>query len=116
LNILGINTSHADASAAVLVDGELVFAVAEERLNRKKHYAGFPRLAVAACLEAANLRIANIDHVAIGRDRSANIRQKIQYTLLNPSLFTNLIAIRRKSVNLDDLKTLLAAGLDDDSL
>lgn len=42
--ILGINSFHADASA-VLVDGDtgrLVVAIAEERLNRIKHYAGFP--------------------------------------------------------------------------
>lgn len=114
MNILGINTNHADASAAILVDGELVFAVAEERLNRKKHYASFPKLAIRACLEAANLRLKDIDHVALGRDRSANVRQKIQYALLNPSMFTNLMAIRRKAVSLDDLQTLLATGLEVD--
>jgi carbamoyltransferase len=42
--ILGLNMFHADASAAILLDGEVVFAIAEERLNRVKHYAGFPAL------------------------------------------------------------------------
>ncbi len=43
--ILGLNMFHADASAAIVQDGEVVFAIAEERLNRQKHYGGFPTLA-----------------------------------------------------------------------
>ena len=53
--ILGLNTFHAD-SAAALVDadtGDLVAALAEERLNRIKHFAGFPELAVHECLRMA---------------------------------------------------------------
>ena len=51
--ILGINAYHGDASAALLVDGQLVAAAEEERFNRIKHCAGFPRLAIEFCLEAA---------------------------------------------------------------
>ena len=50
--ILGLNMFHADASAAIVQDGEVIFAIAEERLNRAKHYGGFPALAVKACLDA----------------------------------------------------------------
>jgi len=50
MNILGINAFHGDASAALLRDGELVAAIEEERLNRRKHCAGFPALAVRAVL------------------------------------------------------------------
>ena len=52
--ILGLNMFHGDASAALVQDGEVVFAVAEERLNRIKHYAGFPCLAIKACLDCCN--------------------------------------------------------------
>jgi carbamoyltransferase len=45
--ILGLNMFHADASAAIVRGGEVVFAIAEERLNRVKHYAGFPLCATA---------------------------------------------------------------------
>ena len=38
--ILGLNTFHAGSSACIVVDGIPLFAVAEERLNRKKYYAG----------------------------------------------------------------------------
>ncbi len=36
--ILGINAYHGDASAALVVDGQLVAAVEEERFNRIKHW------------------------------------------------------------------------------
>ena len=38
--ILGINAYHADASACIIVDGELIAAIEEERMNRLKHYSG----------------------------------------------------------------------------
>ena len=71
--ILGLNMFHADASAAIVQDGEVVFAIAEERLNRVKHYAGFPALAVKACLDAVGARIADVDHVAVGQDSAARL-------------------------------------------
>ncbi len=52
--VLGLNTSH-DAAACLLVDGELVVAVCEERLSRVKYHEGFPYLAVRYCLDAAGL-------------------------------------------------------------
>ena len=36
-NILGINSVYHELAAALLVDGELVAAVEEERFNRIKH-------------------------------------------------------------------------------
>jgi carbamoyltransferase len=40
--ILGFNAFHADSAACLVVDGQLVGAVAEERLGeRQKHSAGF---------------------------------------------------------------------------
>ena len=36
-NILGINAYHGDASASLVIDGQLVAAVEEERFNRIKH-------------------------------------------------------------------------------
>ena len=39
--ILGINAHHADAAAAIVVDGKLVAACEEERFRRIKHWAGF---------------------------------------------------------------------------
>ena len=38
--ILGINAYHGDSSAVLVVDGDLVAAVEEERFSRIKHWAG----------------------------------------------------------------------------
>ena len=56
MNILGINAYHGDASVALVKDGQLVGAMEEERLNRRKHCAGFPGLAAKAVLAAAGSR------------------------------------------------------------
>jgi carbamoyltransferase len=42
MNILGLNAFHGDASAAFFSNGQLVSAIEEERLNRIKHWVGFP--------------------------------------------------------------------------
>jgi carbamoyltransferase len=49
--ILGLNFHHADSSAALVIDGELVAAVAEERLGRRlKHDPAFPKEAIRKVL------------------------------------------------------------------
>lgn len=52
--ILGINAYHGDVSAVLLRDGELVAAVEEERFQRVKHWAGFPRESIHMCLQAVH--------------------------------------------------------------
>ena len=57
MNILGIGGYSHDSAAALVVDGRIVAAVAEERLSRVKHQGGVPRLAVDYCLREAGLRL-----------------------------------------------------------
>jgi len=65
--ILGINYSQMhDSSACVVRDGELLFAVAEERISRLKHDSRFPQLAIQACLEFAQARAGQVDEVCFG--------------------------------------------------
>ena len=64
---LGINyTRMHDSSACILRDGELLFAVAEERISRLKHDARFPRLAIQSCLDFARVRAEQLDEVCFG--------------------------------------------------
>lgn len=58
-----ISQGH-DAAAALVVDGEVVAAVAEERLDRRKHSAAFPAGAIAYCLKEAGLRLDQVDILA----------------------------------------------------
>jgi carbamoyltransferase len=64
---LGINYSQMhDSSACIARDGEVLFAVAEERLSRVKHDARFPALAIQACLDFAGVGTAGIDFICQG--------------------------------------------------
>jgi carbamoyltransferase len=85
--ILGLNAYHADSSACLVRDGELVYAVEEERLRRIKHWAGFPILSIRLCLESQGLAIENVDHIALNRNPKANAVKKLGYTIgRKPSL------------------------------
>jgi carbamoyltransferase len=113
--ILGLNMFHADASAAIVQDGEIVFAVAEERLNRKKHHGGFPTLAIKACLDAAGAKISDVDHLAVGQDSDANLAKKVQYALANPAKILNFIRMRQRKEAMRDVRSLLQKELEVDS-
>lgn len=61
---LGINISH-DSSLSVIKDGEHIFSLAEERLNRIKVYTGFPFLALRYITENNIVKTDEIDSVTI---------------------------------------------------
>ena len=82
--ILGINAYHADASAAILVNGQLIAATEEERFTRTKHWAGFPVQAIAFCLQEANISMKDVDYICIGRDPKAKFKKKIAFMLQSP--------------------------------
>jgi carbamoyltransferase len=112
--ILGLNMFHADASAAIVEDGKVLFAIAEERLNRHKHYGGFPALAIKACLDAVGAKISDVQHVAIGQDSDAHLARKVQYALANPAKILNFIKMRQRKEAMRDVRTLVAKALDID--
>jgi len=112
--ILGLNMFHADSSAAIIQDGKILFAVAEERLNRHKHYGGFPALAVKACLDAVGAKLSDIEHVAVGQDSDANLAKKVQYALANPTKILNFIKMRHRKEPMRDVRSLLAHALEVD--
>jgi carbamoyltransferase len=61
--ILGISGYYHDSAAALLKDGQLVAACAEERLSGLKHDSGFPEKAIKFCLDQSQINPAQIDHV-----------------------------------------------------
>lgn len=64
---LGINYSQMhDSSACLARDGDLVFAVAEERISRVKHDARFPVNAIRACLDFGRVKASELDEVCFG--------------------------------------------------
>ena len=64
---LGINYSQMhDSAVALLRDGEIIFAIAEERLSRVKHDASFPYRSIQAALDFAGIHSADLDFVCYG--------------------------------------------------
>ena len=95
--ILGLNAYHADSSAAIFKDGEMIAATEEERFRRVKHWAGFPSMAVQFCLKEAGINLAQLDHIAIGRDPKAKMDKKILFLLKNPGGGWNAVLDRVKN-------------------
>ena len=95
--ILGLNAYHADSSAAIFKDGEMIAATEEERFRRVKHWAGFPSMAVEFCLKEAGIKLSQLDHIAIGRDPKAKLDKKILFLLKNPGGGWNAVLDRVKN-------------------
>jgi carbamoyltransferase len=62
-HILGVSAFYHDSAAALLGDGEIVAAAQEERFTRVRHDHGFPRHAIAFCLEEAGIAAGDLDYV-----------------------------------------------------
>tara|TARA_B100001057_G_scaffold477033_1_gene545782 strand:+ start:6266 stop:7996 length:1731 start_codon:yes stop_codon:yes gene_type:complete len=87
--ILGINCFHADSSACLIVDNKLVAAVEEERLNRIKHFAGLPIKSIEYCISKLDCDKELINNVAINSNPGSNFKDKIFYSLRNPTTLHN---------------------------
>ncbi len=64
MRVLGVSAFYHDSAAALLVDGRIAAAAQEERFTRKKHDARFPQHAITYCLQAAGIRLRDVDYVA----------------------------------------------------
>ena len=51
---LGISAFYHDSAVAILRDDEIIFALQEERLSRKKADERFPRLAIKSAMDYIN--------------------------------------------------------------
>ena len=84
--ILGLGTGHTDSSAAIVDETGLVAAIAEERINRIKHSAGFPTLAIKECLKIAGASGSDITDIAVARNPWSNLLFKAKFVAANPSV------------------------------
>ena len=71
MNILGINITH-DGTLSILKNGIHFFSIAEERINRKKAYIGFPFQALNYIIENKIILPSEIDLVTV----SSNVFKK----------------------------------------
>jgi carbamoyltransferase len=96
MNILGINAYHGDASAALVVDGELVGAAEEERFNRVKHSAGFPTEAIRYVIAEAGIQPSEVGAVAVARNPWARSLQKALYMLRKPRAASGRLGVQSR--------------------
>ena len=102
--ILGINTYHADSSACIIVDGKLIAAIEEERINRKKHFSGYPIESIRECLRIANKQDTEITDIAFNTKPLSNLFAKGVFFLKNFSYDKNSFSERfKKKINVKKL-------------
>ena len=65
MKVIGLHNTGVSSAAALVIDGDLIFACQEERLDRRKHSKYFPHKTITQCLEYAGLDLSEIDHYAI---------------------------------------------------
>ena len=83
--ILGLNINHPDASAALILDGRVVAAVAEERFgSRLKHDPSFPQHAIRSVLSIGGIGASELDFIAVARDTAQSRAARIAYALRHP--------------------------------
>src|SRR5262245_48637087 len=73
MRVLGITHDVLICSAALVEDGEVVAAIAEERLDRQKQSRFFPTLAIQHCLDAAGIVLGDVDEIAVGWNPSIEL-------------------------------------------
>ena len=102
--ILGINTYHADSSACIIVDGKLIAAIEEERINRIKHFSGYPIESIRECLRIANKQDTEITDIAFNTKPLSNLFAKGVFFLKNFSYDKNSFSERfKKKINVKKL-------------
>ena len=82
MKILGIKYGGHDTSAALMIDGELVAACAQERYTKDKHSRKFPFEAINDCLKIGGISINDIDEIAYVND----IKTFLKEIYLKPAL------------------------------
>ena len=67
MKILGIHIGH-DSGGSLIIDGQIVADVSEERFTRIKHYAGLPVNSINFCLKEGKIPFDELDFVAISSE------------------------------------------------
>ncbi len=73
--ILGVNFFSHDTAACLLVDGEPLLLIEQERLNRDQHTKQYPGWAIDLCLRRAGLSMSEVDAVAVAQRPLTDLRR-----------------------------------------
>lgn len=75
-----------DSAAVLLLDGRVVTAIEEERLNRIKHTNCFPARSIKYCLDENRLSLTDVDYIAVNSAAHMMDVQAKRTFLANPNL------------------------------
>ncbi len=106
--VLGLNASHPDSSAVLMNKHGVVAAICEERINRLKHCAVFPKLAIQEVLRMAGATISDVTDLAIARDPYANKGAKLAFIAKNPLVGFSLARVSLQRHHKNTASTSLA--------
>ncbi len=81
MNILGLTYLSHDSGAAIISNSDLLAAVEEERFNRVKHSADFPRKSIEYCLKTASISINNLDYLVLPLRPFTAMHHRLWYSL-----------------------------------
>ena len=73
--ILGIKYGGHDTSAALMINGNIIAACAQERFSLDKHSRKFPKDAINECLKIGKIKIKDLDEIAFVNDLKSYIRE-----------------------------------------
>ncbi len=79
--VMGISAHYHDAAAALVVDGQVVAAMQEERFSRVKNDASLPRRAALACLATAGIAPGAVDRVVFYENPFARLERVLMSLL-----------------------------------
>ena len=108
--ILGLNINHADTSAAIFNNSNLIAAAEEERFTRVKHDINFPLNAIKFCLAKAKIDISRVNYITLNSKPLNFILRKLVFFLLNPQCYPlflqNILNTKNKLLIVDFLNQL----------
>jgi carbamoyltransferase len=93
--VLGISAFYHDSAAALIINGEIIAAVQEERFTREKHTPDFPVQSIKYCLEEGGLEIDELDAIVFYDKPLLKFERLLQtyYSFAPKGLFSFLKAI-----------------------
>lgn len=86
ISILGISCYYHDSSAALIINGEIISAVQEERFTRKKNESSFPKQSINYILKRNNLALSEITHIIFYEKPFLKFTRLIETYLANAPL------------------------------
>jgi len=89
--ILGLNSIGFNTSASLICDNKIIAAIEEERLSREKRTRKFPDKAIKFCLDKGNIKLEDLEAIAISWNPIINLENFDINNSRNSSYFPNIL-------------------------